>query len=64
MIRVTGPDPRFTRHVRSLAWATERARRVALLAGTAEIQQRTGRGDWQAVERFEKRGNRVERRIR
>jgi hypothetical protein len=40
MIRVTGPDPRITRTVKSWQWAAERARRVAQLTGSAEIQTR------------------------
>lgn len=62
MIRVTGPDPRLTRPMRSMDWARERARRVALLAGGAEIQRREKRGEWETVERYEKVGTKVERR--
>jgi hypothetical protein len=61
MIRVTGPDPAFTRTVKSWSWATERARRVALLTGSSEIQRRESRGEWQTVERYAKTGSRVSR---
>lgn len=61
MIRVTSIDPRLTRTVRSFAWAEERARRVALLAGSAEIQQRERGGDWQTVESYERVGSKVRR---
>jgi len=55
MIRVLAPPtyPGMTKTVRSFAWAEERARRVAQLAGSAEIQQRDGRtDDWQIVARY------------
>lgn len=61
-IRVTGPEAAYTRTVKSLAWAEERAYRVALLAGSAQIERRDGRGeDWQTVARYEKSGSRVSR---
>ncbi len=52
MIRVLAPPTYagMTRTVRSQAWAEERARRVAQLAGSAEIQHRDGRSeDWRTV---------------
>ena len=63
MIRViSAADPGYTRTVRSLAWAEERARRVALLAGTAEIQHREKSGaEWTVLSRFTKTGSRVAR---
>jgi hypothetical protein len=66
MIRVTSPaSPRLTRTVRSLAWAEERARRVALLAGSAQIERRDGRRDeWEVLTTFTKAGSAVERRAR
>lgn len=51
-LRVTSTDPRLTRNARSWGSAEERARRVALLIGAAEIQRRDHAGDWQTVERF------------
>jgi hypothetical protein len=52
MIRVTGPDPRITRTVKSWQWAAERARRVAQLTGSAEIQPRGEDGAWRTVESY------------
>ena len=59
-LRVTSIDPRLTRLVRSWAWANERAHRVALLAGSAEIQQRQD-GAWTTVQRFVRTADRVSR---
>lgn len=61
MLRVIGPDERLTRPARGLAAAEERARRVALLVGSAEIQQRDRRGAWVTVEKYRRVGGRVER---
>lgn len=60
-LRVTSTDPRLTRFPRSWSAAEERARRVALLAGSAEIQRRDRAGAWQTVEAFERVGCRVSR---
>jgi hypothetical protein len=60
-LRVTGLDPRLTRVARSWGSAEERARRVALLVGEAEIQRRDSAGAWQTVETWRKVGQRVER---
>lgn len=60
MIRVLAPPTYagMTRTVRSQAWAEERARRVAQLAGSAEIQRRESRdGEWETISRFTKAGN-------
>lgn len=52
-IRVTSPaSPGYTRNVRSWAWAEERARRVARLAGSSEIQRRDAQGAWETIERY------------
>jgi hypothetical protein len=48
--RITSPrSPRLTRTARTLAWATERAERVARLVGQAEIQRRDSSGAWATV---------------
>lgn len=60
-LRVTSTDARLTRTVRSWSSAEERARRVALLAGEAQIEQRDAAGVWRPVERFQKIGFRVSR---
>lgn len=60
-LRVIGPDVRLTRTARSWGSAEERARRVALLVGSAEIQRRDQAGDWQTVERFIGSSGRVNR---
>jgi hypothetical protein len=60
-LRVTSTDDRLTRFPRSWASAEERARRVALLMGSSEIQRREG-SMWRTVERFERVGERVSRR--
>ena len=52
MIRVTSTDPGFTRRARSMVWAEERARRLALLVGEAAIEQRTGDGEWRVVDTY------------
>ena len=52
MIRVTSTDPGFTRRARSMLWAEERARRLALLVGSAEIQRREPDGEWTTVETY------------
>lgn len=65
MIRVLAPSdyPGMTKTVRSNARAEDRARWVAQLAGSAEIQQRSTRtDDWLTITRFEKSGTRVLRR--
>lgn len=61
-LRVTSTDPRLTRFSRSYNSAEERARRVALLVGFAEIQRRESDGEWRMVERFARQGSRVVRR--
>jgi hypothetical protein len=61
MIRVTGPDPRITRTVKSWQWAAERARRVAQLTGSAEIQTRGTDGIWVTVESYWSNGGAVAR---
>jgi hypothetical protein len=60
-LRVTSTDPRLMRAARSWGSAEERARRVALLVGSAEIQRRDTAGAWQTVERFSSNGGRVNR---
>ena len=60
-LRVTGPDERLTRLVRSMVGAEERARRVTLLTGSAEIQQRAKGKEWQTIERFRLVNGRVTR---
>lgn len=60
-LRVTSVDPRLTRTARSLLSAEERARRVALLVGSAQIERRDDGGAWSAVERFVRTGQRVSR---
>lgn len=60
-LRVTSIDPRLTRFPRSWSAAEHRAKTVALLAGSAEIQRRDQAGDWQTVEAFERVGCRVSR---
>lgn len=60
-LRVIGPEEGYTRPVRSMVGATERARRVALLAGSAEIQQREKGKEWVTLEKYRKVGYRVER---
>ena len=61
-LRVTSThDPRLTRTARSWAGAEHRARTVALLVGSATIEQRARGGDWRAVERFQRDGWRVAR---
>ena len=64
MIRVTAPlAPGFTRTVRSMAWAEERARRLAVLTGASEIQRRDGRReDWETIVRWVKVGSSAVRR--
>lgn len=62
-LRVTSVDPRLTRPARSWGGAEERARRVALLVGTAEIQQRDRGGEWQTVEIYERTDGRVRRQV-
>lgn len=61
MLRVIGPHEGYTRPARSMIGATERARRVALLAGSAEIQQREKGKAWQTIEHYRKIGYRVVR---
>jgi hypothetical protein len=58
-LRVTGPDPRIARTVKSWQWAEERARRVAQLTGSAEIQTRGEDGAWRTVESYSSAGGRV-----
>lgn len=60
-LRVTSTDPRLTRAARSWGSAEERARRVALLVGSAEIQRRTSDGVWTTVEVFVGASGRVSR---
>lgn len=60
-LRVVSIDPRLARTVRSWGSAEERARRVALLVGSAEIQQHRPDGTWQTVEAFRRDGGRVVR---
>ena len=56
-IRVTSPiSPRLTRTVKSMSWAEERARRVALLVGSSQVERREGRGGWEVVARWTKDG--------
>lgn len=59
-LRVVGPDERLTRQARSMVGATERARRVALLVGESEIQQRVKDG-WLTIEKYRRVAGRVER---
>ena len=59
-LRVIGPDERLTRIAKSMVSATERARRVALLVGEAEIQQRKGK-EWERIERYVRVDGRVQR---
>ena len=61
-LRIVSTDPRLTRPARSWSGAEERARRVALLVGSAEIQQRERTGAWLTIERFECISGRVRRR--
>jgi hypothetical protein len=60
-LRVIGPDVRLTRLARSWVSAEERARRVTLLVGSAEIQCRDQAGAWQTIERFINSSGRVNR---
>jgi hypothetical protein len=60
-LRVIGPDERLTRPARSMVGAEERARRVALLVGEAEIQQRLRGKEWETIERFTRVNGRVQR---
>lgn len=60
-LRVIGPDERLARQARSMVGAEERARRVALLVGEAEIQQRARGKEWQTIERFRLVNGRVTR---
>ena len=60
-LRVVGPDERLTRAARSMVGAEERARRVTLLVGEAEIQQRAKGKEWQTIERFRLVNGRVTR---
>jgi hypothetical protein len=61
-LRVVGADPRITRTVKSWQWAAERARRVAQLTGSAEIQTRGEDGVWVTVESYSSFGGAVTRR--
>ena len=58
-LRVTSTDDRLTKHVRSWVGAAERARRLALLMGASQIEQRQRDGAWSAVETFVRVGTRV-----
>jgi hypothetical protein len=60
-LRVVGADPRIARTVKSWQWAEERARRVAQLTGSAEIQTRGEDGAWRTVESYSSAGGRVTR---
>ena len=61
-LRVTSPvSERLTRYPRSLGRAEDRAKTLARLVGTAEIQRRDG-DSWLTVETYDLRGYRVVRR--